>query len=343
MKHLSVLLAVLVGVAPIEVTATTAEGQPMTLDELRERYPDARFVEVEPETYVRMVSQLPAAEIVPMKGQTNAPPSEARFQEATLEESPVGQAPVAEPDAEGAEVPPARQYHPGDAVVVGAGQVYGGPASRTTTCIPWVDVSGAGQGSISSGDLATIIYVVIGVVVVGAALIYAGVIAYDLIVSGHDVPGWTVLAVSAWSFGGSGRRGGMYGGRFGGGFVGDHARVGLLLEGGYLDGRVRLRDRENLYNVYGAYGLFGPTVQWRLTDGPKPLTLDADLLTGYSTADGLGLISRATLGLSWPIGQHLRAGVAGGSTYMRIRETEGVLNTKSDFNFTGGGWIGMAL
>lgn len=333
MKQLSVLLAVLVGLAPVDFAAATEADQPLTLNELRERYPDARFVEVEPDTYVRMVEQLPAAEIVPLAvtAQTNDVPPEVADESADVS-SPAD-----------ATVAPAHQVHPGDSVIVVTGQVYGPTPSRTAACIPWMDVSAVGQGSASSGDLATIIYVVIGVVVVGAALIYAGVIAYDLLVAGREVPAWTVLTMSAWSFGGSGRRGGMYGLRLGGGLVGDDARVGLLLEGGYLDGRVRLRDQAKLYNVHGAYGLFGPTVQWRLTDGRQPITVDVDLLTGYSAARGMGLISRATLGVSWPMGQHLRAGVAGGSTYMRIRETEGVLNTKSDFNFTGGGWIGLAL
>lgn len=202
---------------------------------------------------------------------------------------------------------------------------------------------GEGSGSIATDDLAVILYVLVGAVVIAAGVIYGGFILYEMITGRAEYDYWRKLSAGAWHFTGSGRKGGMYGGRASMGLLHEEIRVGLTLEAGYLDGRFRLRHDDRFMSVHGFYALLGPTVHWELGEGDNPLAFDVELLTGYSTANRVGLMSRAMGGLSWGLGSRWRLGVQLGSTYAKIRESEGPLTTKSDFNLTVGGWLGATF
>lgn len=217
------------------------------------------------------------------------------------------------------------------------------PAQTRVSSRVSVAAYGEGSGSIATDDLAVILYVLVGAVVIAAGVFYGGFILYEMITGRAEYDYWRKLSAGAWHFTGSGRKGGMYGGRASMGLLHEEIRVGLTLEAGYLDGRFRLRHDDRFMSVHGFYSLLGPTVHWALSKGDNPLALDVELLTGYSTANHVGLMSRAMGGLSWGLGSRWRLGVQLGSTYAKIRESEGPLTTKSDFNLTIGGWLGATF
>lgn len=289
------------------------------LNELQAAYPEARLVEVTREEYHTLVAMNGNAVDV-----HTAPPAEKTTYEV-------------EPETRRSRNP-RWWFHrppPERGTVVSARVNLG---SRVG-----VSAHGMGTGSISTDDLAVILYVLLGAVVVAVAVFYGGFILYEMMTGIGDYQYWAHYGAGAWHFTGSGRKGGMYGGRISTGLVDERNRVGLLLEAGYIDGRFRFRDGDGIMSVHGVYGLLGPTVQWAVGKGPNPTTLDAEILTGYSTANRVGLMSRATGGLSWGLGSRGRLGLQLGSTYAKIRETEGPLTTKSNFNFTVGGWMGASF
>lgn len=319
MKALTCILSFAVILTHMPFADADSSPAPTQLEELKAQFPNARFVEVTQAEFDHIMA--------------------ANEQAAVMLTEPPDEPADGHPDSSPAprEAVEHRPPPPDGAVVPARARI------RTRSrAVPHVDVAvyGHGTGSIATDDLAVILYVLAGVVVIAAAFIYGGVIIYELITGRHEYRYWRDLTVSGWYFGGAGRKGGMVGGRAGLGLIGEFNRVGLILEAGYLDGRFRFRDDVGSLSVSGLYGLLGPSVQWPLTDGPNPVSLDFELLTGYSTANQVGLMSRAMAGFSRGWGPTWRTGLMAGSTYAKIRETEGPLTTKSDFNLTIGGWLG---
>ncbi len=312
MRTLSIILAIGLAFSHIPDARGELHPEPVTLETLMALFPDARLVGVSPAEYEHLVAQANGRAVILVADRKDVT-NEGAQDEAT--------------DAAVEHRPPP----PAGTMV---------PARVRTSQRTQVAVFAEGTGSIATDDAAVILYVLVGVFVIGAALIYGGVILYEIIAGHREYEYWQDVSVSGWRFGGSGRQGGMYGVRGALGLLGEFNRVGLILESGYLDGRFRLRDDEGTMNVHGIYGLLGPSIQWPLTRSVNPVSWDFEVLTGYSSADRVGLMSRALTGFSWGMGSQWRVGVMVGSTYAKIRETEGPLNTKSDFNLTVGGWLG---
>ena len=319
MRVLSGILAIALTCSsfPFSSSQAATHEDGVCLDALKARFPDARFIEVSPSEYARQLA----------KANGNAVILLANGTDPSVEEET-----KAEPEPKESEAADEHRSPPPPGAVVPA-RVSVGPRAHFAGF-------GEGTGSIATDDLAVILYVIVGAVVIAAAFLYGGLILVEILSGHRNYPLWQDIAISSWVFGGSGRRGGMYGSRATIGILGDFNRVGLVLEGGYLDGRFRLRDADGFQNVHGIYGLLGTSIQWPLTTAANPVSWDFEVLTGYSTADRVGLMSRALTGFSWGIGARWRMGIMAGSTYAKIRETEGPLRTESDFNLTGGGWFG---
>ncbi len=317
MRLLCVILAVALILPPMSFVRADTSPSPVGLDDLKERFPSARFVEVSLAEYELLLASADRHAVVIVDTPQGADDPPDSFTPADIDR---------------------RHWPPEGSIAPAQTRI---PTSSDRSRDISVAVYGQGTGSIATDDVAIILYVLVGVVVIGAALIYGGVIFYEMITGEEEYAYWSDVGAGAWFWGGSGRRGGMYGGRGSIGLIDDEVRVGLILETGYLDGRFRFRDKEEFLSVSGAYGLLGPTVQWAFTKGDNPVSVDFEILTGYSSADHVGLMSRALAGVSWGMGRTFRMGVMAGSTYAKIRETEGPLNTKSDFNLTAGGWIGV--
>ena len=289
------------------------------LRELQAEFPEARLVEVTWAEFEMLVASNRDHAVV-LAQSPDKEPSQQAESETTRRE-----------DAESRD----HRYSPPPGTVV--------PAQARVSPRVSVTAYGEGSGSIATDDLAVILYVLVGAVVIAAGVFYGGFLLYEMITGRADYQYWRNLSAGVWHFTGSGRRGGMYGGRASMGLLHEQNRVGLLLEAGYLDGRFRFRHDDGFMSVHGVYGLLGPTVHWALGKGANPVAFDVELLTGYSTANRVGLMSRAMGGLSWGLGSRWRVGVQLGSTYAKVRETEGPLTTKSDFNLTVGGWLGATF
>lgn len=321
-KLLSLFLSLALVVSALPQSSAQT-SQVVTVDDLYRMYPDAEFRQVDAAEFTAVTND-PMVNTVVIVEPAEPEPSHAvtgQVEKAVSAEPQFGPSKVER-----------RGRRPRS---VGAPDVY---------CSDVYCVEGFGSFDAGSSDIAVIIFVVVGVVVVAAAFVYAGYFVYDVL-SGdlEQRTGWGEAGTRARVFYGGSRSGGMYGVRFGGGFSGEYADVGLMLEGGYMHGDVAVREDETLVSVSGGYGMLGPTIRWVLEEDINPMMLDMEVLAGMTTDDDLGLVSHASIGLSWGMGSTWRMGLSLGSLYMKIRETEGPVRTPSRFNLTGGMHVGRSF
>jgi hypothetical protein len=228
--------------------------------------------------------------------------------------------------------PPHRGYR--------SGRTYEPSSLPDPGCINFIDFSGTFD--VGNDELAVVIFVVIGVIVVAAAIVYAGFfIGSWLVGDWNEVEGWGEVCLNGSFFSGEDRSGGMYGLRFAGGFSTDTADAGLAVEVGSINGRIATRESGERVDISTAYGIIGPTVRWVLDAEGNPISIDVDVLTGIAGDDNLDLLSRASIGVSWGIGSHWRLGFGIGALYLKVKRSEGLVNTDSDFNLVGGVQTGV--
>jgi len=231
----------------IPMAHAAAESNSLLLAELQARFPGVRLVEVTQTEFEILLASNSDHAVILVEAPTEESPQNKESRDARAKDSTL---------KEHRPPPPLGTVVPARASI----------GSRVN-----ITAYGSGTGSVATDDLAVILYVLIGAVVVAAAVLYGGFILYEIMAGTTEYPYWRSCAASAWHFTGSGRKGGMYGGRVSLGLLDERTRVGLLLEAGYLDGRFRFRDDDRFLTVHGAYGLLGPTVHWALREGDNPM------------------------------------------------------------------------
>lgn len=190
------------------------------------------------------------------------------------------------------------------------------------------------SGSIDSTEAAVVIFVLAGVVVIAAAIVYSGALLANWALRGEEVPGWGDLSARWMYFSGGYQHGYLAGGALTLGLEGDGADVGAVIEGGYLDAdMVTVDDTE--VELDAGYVMAGLSVRWHLAPAADPLLFEAELLAG--TASRYDLVSRASFALTWSLAGPWRAGLRFGALYLDVAEDEGpLLQVEDDFNLLGG-------
>lgn len=195
------------------------------------------------------------------------------------------------------------------------------------------DFSGgiSGSGSFDSGEAAVVVFVVAGVVIVAAAVVYPGIVIADWLTGGEEPDLWSEAGLRAGFFGGDGRSGSMSGAAITFGIETDGPQVGAVIEGGYLDASVATVPGAEA-DVSGGYVMAGPVIRWALTDGGQPVRFETELLAG--TASSYSFISRASFAFTWGISEHGRIGVRFGALYADLDKDEGPFLEADEGNFT---------
>lgn len=189
-------------------------------------------------------------------------------------------------------------------------------------------------GSVDSEEAAIVVFVVAGVVVVSAAVIYSGALLANLVLRPEEAEVWGEVGPRAMFFSGGHQHGVMSGGTLALGLAGDSADVGLLLEGGYLNADVQTLAGTDV-EVDGGYGLAGLTIRWPFDSGAEATAFEAEILAG--NANRYNLISRAGFALTWSVRGPWRAGLRLGALYLDVKETEGpAWQAAEEFNLLGG-------
>lgn len=189
-------------------------------------------------------------------------------------------------------------------------------------------------GSVDSEEAAIVVFVVAGVVVISAAVIYSGALLANLVLRPEEAKVWGEIGPRAMFFSGGHQHGVMSGGTLALGLADTSAEVGLLLEGGYLNAEVQTLTGDDV-EVDGGYGMAGLTIRWPFDGGADATAFEAEILVG--NANRYNLISRAGFALTWSVHGPWRAGLRVGALYLDVKETEGpAWVAGEDFNLLGG-------
>jgi hypothetical protein len=317
-RALALLLALVLPDVNLPARAQTT-ARDLTLDELQAACPGLRLHQVSAEEFARVTGHpLQVAQTI-VAPETPAP----RVTSGSL--APLATAP--EPDATNA-----------TAAATNREPARVGPASAPRTRSSHTSSGGqiyiSDSGSIDSTEAAVVIFVLAGVVVIAAAIVYSGALLANWALRGEEVPGWGDLSARWMYFSGGYQHGYLAGGALTLGLEGDGADVGAVVEGGYLDAdMVTVEDTE--VELDAGYVMAGLSVRWHLTPSDEPLLFEAELLAG--TASRYDLVSRASFALTWSLAGPWRAGLRFGALYLDVAEDEGpLLQADNDFNLLGG-------
>jgi hypothetical protein len=197
-----------------------------------------------------------------------------------------------------------------------------------------------GHASWDGGDWAAILYVVIGVVVVGAFLVYGVQTLYDLAVNENDDPVFMEAGVrmsySGKAFRDPSGRDDLYrdaylaGLRFAIGIDRPGMDLGLAVEGGYID--VYLKGMSNpakAFDFKGGYLVAGPMLRFGRND---PLSFSLEFLNGTSNHANIGWISKSRMALQTKVGSHTLLGAHLGAVFYDLHFLDGLGWRNGDFN-----------
>jgi hypothetical protein len=203
------------------------------------------------------------------------------------------------------------------------------------------DIHDGGGKGLGGDDWAAVIYVVVGVVVVGAFLIYGIQTLAELAVNdGHD-PLFQEAGVrlsysgKTWRDGAGGdlyRDAYLAGLRYAIGFDRPGMDVGLSLEGGYIDIRLTPENGsfgETGFDFNGAYVVAGPLLRFGSFD---PFCFSLEFLNGTSTHESIGWISKSRMALQARMGGHAAVGAHLGAVFYDLEFLDGLAWRRGDFN-----------
>lgn len=204
----------------------------------------------------------------------------------------------------------------------------------------WKDGGHGNSGGGSGRDWAAIIFVVVGVVVVGAFVLYGAQTVYALATNEEEVPVFQEvglrLSYSGQKFGGAEAEPDFYrdtyltGIRYAVGLERPGMGMGLSVEGGYLDVKLRgISDPSRSFDFQGGYLVAGPLLRFGHND---PLSFSLEFLNGTSTHASIGWISKSRMTLQAKVARHALVGAHLGAVFYDLHFLDGLAWRQGDFN-----------
>lgn len=182
-------------------------------------------------------------------------------------------------------------------------------------------------------DGAIVIFVIIGVAVVLTVVVYAAAFLYDAVTGAGETRRWWDMEGTASFLTSSGNSGFMGGARLSAGLERNDAKVGLVIDGGYLNARIRTQDSAQTFDVSGGYAMAGAGVRWRLDSRvDNPSCFGLELLAGTASDEQVDLMSEARATLTFGLGSRMRLGVSLGALYLGLKAKDGLLGDVNDFS-----------
>lgn len=199
---------------------------------------------------------------------------------------------------------------------------------------------GGGGGGWTGDDWAAVIYVVIGVVVVGAFIIYGVQMLGEMALNQEDYPLFTEAGVRL-SYSGKAiedqqgvgklyRDAYLAGLRFAVGFDRPGMGIGLAAEGGYIDVFLRSSsDPSRTFDFKGGYLVAGPMIRFGDND---PWSFSLEFLNGTSSHESIGWISKSRMTLQAKVTEHMLVGGHLGAVFYDLHFFDGLGLREGNFN-----------
>jgi hypothetical protein len=188
-------------------------------------------------------------------------------------------------------------------------------------------------------ELAIIIYVAVGIIVVGAFIVTGAKVIYELIFEKKSFPIWRELGVSGIISGNtindeessSNLQGtDLASVHFSLGLQKKRLGIGISVEGGYASLRVRKNLKpDELFDANGFFFLFGPVMQF---GNKEPFYLHLEFLNGTSSQTSIKWISKATVSARTKVSQNVFLGLQVGALYVRLSQLDGLLIKSWEIN-----------
>jgi hypothetical protein len=204
----------------------------------------------------------------------------------------------------------------------------------------YLDVSSSNWvGNWEGADWAAVIYVVVGVVVVGAFIVYGVHTIHELITNSEGDPIFSELGLrysysgKMWSDGGPPlyRNANIMGVRLALGLDRRGMGLGVGVEGGYIDLSLRKMDLPSqAFNFKGGYMVAGPLVRF---ENNEPASLTFEFLNGASSHRSIGWISKSRMTVQSRVNNSgLLLGAHIGAVFYDLQFYDGLVQRQGDFN-----------
>lgn len=325
---------------PMDVCWGSSAPTQSKADELLERYPNARVfrvTEAEFEKLQPLINQNAVCETIVLAQATSS--SEAVDITATTNSTSSTNTPsvsthvvVASNSTETVVAPPAHVPPPSIAYTQ-EDPLRAQPTVGDRTCTGAFDLIGD-LGSLD-GDSAIVIFIIVGVTVVAAVVVYSAALLYQAATGQGGYTYWWDSELYGATLVGGGDSGTMASLRIGSGAAMENARLGMLIEGGYLDAKIGIEDIKDDVDIEGGFLMGGAGVRWPLNSAANNVSfLGMELLAGKVWDDDVDLISVARATLSIGLGDHARLGFSLGALYLGLDETDTLVEDADNFTTT---------
>ncbi len=199
------------------------------------------------------------------------------------------------------------------------------------------------------GEIAAVLFVFIGVVVVAVLVVYAVKYILDVLTNGdHDY--WWDLTLQQDSLSTShGEHGDFFAGKLASGYIANSILyIGLVGELGYMDIKLKVErtSGDDILDLAGAYWLLGGALRLgnfaEVREGASGANyFFMEVMGGTSEFSETDIIGSAKLGFNYEPAQRLRLGVHVGARYIGLNEKAGFVNGDNSYWLTYGvdaGW-----
>lgn len=310
--------------------AGSGPASPVTVEALQSRFPNARIVYLPESELSRVQQEIRRIEsnesaaarvyLVQNADELNALPLTAPPPAVTVGSNPCAGGAMARPGPTPDREPESRRN--GDVHVTGS------PVELALQVVSRTHVGG-------DDDLAVVVFIIVGVVVIYALIAYTGKYFYDAYSGYRQCPKWWDITLQTGAFGGD-RDGYLSALRVSTGVEDDVTRIGLT---GEL-GRIRLNRDGADASIDSNYWMIGPAVRWYSSAMNGASYVSAELLAGAGSHRNLGAVSAARIGMNFPLSARARLGLMLGALYTDVRRTQGALTEDSETHMMFGVEVG---
>jgi len=196
-----------------------------------------------------------------------------------------------------------------------------------------------------NGDAGKVFFLLIGVVVVAAFIVYAGKFVSDLVTNKEAKLWWEIIANSNFMDTNSGQHGDFYGVKLATGIVSSELfQLALIGEIGNADINLIINETTDpqVLDFSASYWMLGGAVRMHLTDKLVNASyLYLELMGGTTNDPVTDIIGAARMGASFGINDTIRLGGNIGAQYIGLNKDQGFRNTDNNYWYTVGLELGV--
>lgn len=291
---------------PVDM-ANAANMAGLSEAQLRERFPDAQFIHVDPDDYPQLASTLREQGYV------------------TANENTVN--PVASV---------ASQRKESDPCATERKQV-----TDDSSLQFMVDVTRGAFDNHGDHKSAAVVFVIIGTVVIVVWALYSFKFFYDSLLGVASCNKWSDLSfIGSVSSGDANERVQFSGLRYMTGLTHEATQFGLSFEIG--EAQITLTDL-GLSHVTGVYWFLGPVMRWQLNDAANPSYFLMNFLAGSTENHEVGLLAQTNVGLQFGFDSGMRVGIHAGAIKLDLNEGDGIVSNDGGYYYLYGVNLGYSF